>query len=469
MKRFLLIAFVSSSVDAATLSVTTTNDVIADDGLLSLREAVLWANTNAGVDTITLPEGTYVLSIPGADDESLQGDLDFRDSAIIEGAGARTTIIDANGIDRVMFFDQNIEMRISDIAIVGGLSTIGSGLYNQSTTFMSRCQVIGNGAYAYGGGIEQYSGALFIDQSAIYFNECGDSGGGGIDVIGGILSISNSTIALNASRAGGGIFRSGGEVHLFSSTVVSNSAVLAGGGIWGGVSSMANTLVATNNAPSSPDIQGLVGSLGFNLVGFSGGSAGYVGTDLLDVLPVIGSLRFRGGTTPTHALFAGSPAINRGDPAYPTNAVPYDQRGVDFPRQRGLRVDIGAYEFLRPDEDADGIEDDWEMFYGLNPTNASDAVEHGDRDGFNNLEEYIADTNPNDGLSYFRILQIDPGPTITFNSSTSRLYRLQLDPDLSTALWTNATPWVTGLVATTTYIDTNTLPSQFYRANVRIP
>lgn len=469
MKRVFFIALVATHVQAATLSVTTTNDVIADDGFLSLREAVLWANTNAGVDTITLPSGTYVLSIPGADDESLQGDLDFRDSSIIEGAGARTTIIDANGIDRVMFCDQNIEMRLSDIALVGGLSTIGSGLYNQSTTYMSRCQVIGNGAYAYGGGIEQYSGALFIDQSAIYFNECGDSGGGGIDVIGGILSVSNSTISLNASRAGGGIFRSGGEVHLFSCTILSNSAVLAGGGIWGGVSSMANTLIATNSAPSSPDIQGIVGSLGYNLIGFSGGSAGYVGTDLLDVSPVAGSLRFRGGNTPTHALFAGSPAINRADPAYPTNTTAFDQRGVDFPRQRGVRVDIGAYEFLRPDEDADGIEDDWELFYGLDPTNAADAAASGDDDGFSNLEEYIADTNPNDGQSFFRILQLDPSPTITFNSSTARVYQLHAASELVEGPWSNVTEWITGQVSSTSITDTNTATRRLYRPHVRLP
>ena len=54
-------------------------------------------------------------------------------------------------------------------------------------------------------------------------------------------------------------------------------------------------------------------------------------------------LKDNGGRTRTHALVAGSPALDAGDP---TIASPpeYDQRGAGFARVSNGRIDIGAYE-----------------------------------------------------------------------------------------------------------------------------
>src|SRR5438270_107210 len=61
----------------ATIAVTGTSDAVAVDGVVTLREAILSANSNANIngdvvaagtygnDTITVPAGTYTLSIPG--------------------------------------------------------------------------------------------------------------------------------------------------------------------------------------------------------------------------------------------------------------------------------------------------------------------------------------------------------------------------------------------------------------------
>jgi uncharacterized repeat protein (TIGR01451 family) len=46
------------------------------------------------------------------------------------------------------------------------------------------------------------------------------------------------------------------------------------------------------------------------------------------------------------------------------------------------------------DSDGDGIPDDWELAYGLNPTNALDAAWDSDCDGWTNLQEYQAGRNP---------------------------------------------------------------------------
>ena len=48
------------------------------------------------------------------------------------------------------------------------------------------------------------------------------------------------------------------------------------------------------------------------------------------------------------------------------------------------------------DADGDGLPDEWEKKMGLNPSDSADASLDSDNDGFTNLEEYLAKTNPND-------------------------------------------------------------------------
>src|SRR5439155_2998816 len=89
---------------AATFTVTKTADT--NDGNCdtdcSLREAIIAANASPGMDTIIIPPGTYLLSIPGMEeDAAATGDLDITDGLILTGAGAASTIIDGGGVDRV--------------------------------------------------------------------------------------------------------------------------------------------------------------------------------------------------------------------------------------------------------------------------------------------------------------------------------------------------------------------------------
>src|SRR5207249_4033334 len=66
------------------------------------------------------------------------------------------------------------------------------------------------------------------------------------------------------------------------------------------------------------------------------GPGNFVGAD-----PVLGALGFNGGTTRTHALLPGSPAINTGSNPL---GLATDQRGPGFPRVSGGVADMGAYE-----------------------------------------------------------------------------------------------------------------------------
>lgn len=474
MKRGLLGLLALSSAAAVTIQVDTQLDEISANGFTSLREAVIWANTNAGPDTILLPAGTFLLSLAGADDQAQVGDLDVTDSVTIQGAGANTTFINANQIDRVFFLDQNIEVRMSDLCITGGRAAAhdGGGIYNQSTAYLVRCQIGGNLADNFGGGIELFSGALYLDQCAVYYNGANGNGAGGIDIYTGFCSLSNCTVSGNVSGRGAGLYAEYGELHLFSCTIVSNQATSFGGGINGNAERMQNTLVALNEAATGPDLYGDAGSQGFNLVGNASGASGFVETDLLDAPASVGALRYYGGPTPTHFLMPGSPAINRADPNYPTNTVTYDQRGTGYRRLRGLGVDIGAYEHQRPDHDLDGMPDEWEQANQLNPTNALDGAVDDDEDGFSNEQEYQADTDPGDEFSFFALIGLvrDPASNrMSFVSSTGRLYQAEVAPAVDQDTWTNFTAWLSGQAAVTELADTNPPPDAVYRVRVRAP
>lgn len=52
------------------------------------------------------------------------------------------------------------------------------------------------------------------------------------------------------------------------------------------------------------------------------------------------------------------------------------------------------------DADGDGLPDEWERRYGLNPDDPADANADSDNDGFTNMEEYLAKTDPKDAKSH---------------------------------------------------------------------
>ena len=54
------------------------------------------------------------------------------------------------------------------------------------------------------------------------------------------------------------------------------------------------------------------------------------------------------------------------------------------------------------DTDNDGMPDEWEIKYHLNPSNDSDNVLDGDNDGYTNIEEYLNSTDPTEFVDYTR-------------------------------------------------------------------
>jgi hypothetical protein len=118
-----------------------------------------------------------------------------------------------------------------------------------------------------------------------------------------------------------------------------------GGGIDnnGGTVIVRNTILAGNTVSvgSGPDLNGVLTSLGHDLIGNTNGASGFVASDLLNVNPLLGQLQDNGGPTQTMAPLPGSPAVDAGDNI---DAPDFDQRGPGFPRIVGGAMDIGALE-----------------------------------------------------------------------------------------------------------------------------
>ncbi len=354
----------------ATITVTTFNDVVnSSDGVLSLREAIIQANSGAGGDTIVLSAGTYTLTLAGSgENNALTGDLDIRNDMTIRGASATTTIIDGNGIDRVFHIAaNNVTLTMSALTIQGGNTTLdggaihlqftnaqldlsnvvitgnnarnGAGIFNEGTIDLVDVVFSGNGSSSsIAGGAVFNSRDATLNRVSIYGNQAID--GGGIYESGRSLSLTNSTISGNTALAGGGGISNQASVTILNSTIANNTAA-TGGGINNPNNTirMTNTIIAGNTATGSgPDVNGAINSQGNNLVQGTLGASGFITSDITGINPTLGPLADNGGLTRTHALLTGSAAIGAGSLVGAPNV---DQRGT---YRLGI-ADIGAFEY----------------------------------------------------------------------------------------------------------------------------
>jgi hypothetical protein len=166
----------------------------------------------------------------------------------------------------------------------------------------------------------------------------------------GDFSIVNSTISGNsAGTSGGGIYNSASSLNVANSTITGNSAG-SGGGIYNqqGQPFISNTIL--NAGASGENIfndGGTVTSFGYNVSSDDGGGYLTGPGDQINTDPLLGPLQNNGGSTFTHALLPGSPAIDAGDPNF--HPPPFnDQRGCHFDRVFNGRIDIGSFETQPP-------------------------------------------------------------------------------------------------------------------------
>jgi hypothetical protein len=372
-------------VEPSTLTVNATDDGgdgSCDETQCTLRDAVLDA----------VPGDTIEFDLVLPNTITLNGKIVINKELTIIGPGADQLTIDGNEVEQwddggvfkleaIWSEDlgsyQPIYVKISGLTIIGGRARAGGGIYNGSNCNLelSDC-VIGpnNIVFDAGGGLANVGGTLYLNRCTVMDNHgTGSIGGAGIFTYNGAdTTLVNSTVTGNVTNNhGGGILVwYDSAIHLVHSTVTGNTANAdyvdyswgGGGGIYvvvgddsdpGGKVYIQNSIVAGNidvtepDEAKLPDVYGNFTSWGGNLIGDITGTSieswlasDQVGTAAAPINPLLAELVLNSpGTTPTHALLTGSPAINAVECAY---GVTVDQRGV--PRPQGELCDIGAYE-----------------------------------------------------------------------------------------------------------------------------
>ncbi|MDH5535071.1 MAG: right-handed parallel beta-helix repeat-containing protein, partial [Betaproteobacteria bacterium] len=176
----------------------------------SLRQLIQNANAIQGPNTAVVPAGTYNLSLAGTgEDAALTGDLDITDALTLKGAGAGSTIIDANTLDRVFHVGVGTTATLSGMTIRNGdaKGADGGGILSRSNLILNNVTLTNN---------------LGRDGGAIHVK----------DVPAG-MSLTDVTMnSNNASRDGGASYSDNVPIVMTRVTASSNTAAGVGGAIY---------------------------------------------------------------------------------------------------------------------------------------------------------------------------------------------------------------------------------------------
>ena len=261
---------VNDSRDAAQASAGTS--CASTLGTCTLRAAVQAADQSSSNVRVTVPAGTYSLSIAeGSVDDASGGDLHLSGSVTLVGAGQQATIIQNTSYpaDRIFNVESGATVTISGLTVQNGtsLTGYGGGIVNAGNLTLNGLTVSGNAADAGGGGVSNLSGSLTLSGVAVSQNSAPEGGGISLDGVGGTLNVTGSRITSNLANSrtlssfGGGIAvnSSGAAVTIDHSAVSGNTSLGglgtgAGGGI--AISSTNDTVTLTNDSITSNSVSG---------------------------------------------------------------------------------------------------------------------------------------------------------------------------------------------------------------------
>lgn len=382
----------------AVLTVTSAADSIAPDGSLTLREAVLAANTNASVDGSTAGDPgadviEFAAELSGVPIVLTGGALQLNESIEIKGSGAGESIIDGNGSSRIFSLNDNAGEEyfvLSGLTLQNGVaqptgpgeSSFGGAIWFDSqngSRLELRDSLLKNNRATVGGALHLRRTISLIDRTTVSDNAA--NFGGGISLQDSNVTVTNSTITGNlASEIGGGIDHFShltgavSTLDLVHVTLVDNDAPLGRNlrnGADGGAVELrfANSIIYGQSSVSEllqDEINGtaIAISRGGNLTDHSVPNAILTPHDqrIIAFANNILPLQNNGGTTPTRALHPLDFAVDRGLNALAVGpgddllmgtaddtSILFDQRGGGFARtvnggSGAARVDAGAFE-----------------------------------------------------------------------------------------------------------------------------
>ena len=223
---------------AATFVVQTTSDVVnAGDGVLSLREAMTLANSDAADSIIQLTPGEiYELTVCGADpaeeDANVNGDLDHTDTnalTIIGGSkisvsDLESAVITTDCQERILESTTNAVVTLNGLALQnadavdtgagGAVRSLGTVMVNDSIFTENQTSTYGGAIYAIDG--------ITAHRSIFASNVANGTGGGALDSNGSV-DVTNSLFFVNESSWAAAIYASGAATVTASTIFVNDS------------------------------------------------------------------------------------------------------------------------------------------------------------------------------------------------------------------------------------------------------
>jgi hypothetical protein len=331
-----------------------------------------------GASGATADNAYQVVSIIGS-----LADVYVLDGFTITGGNSNGSSGHGGGI-----YIQNASPALTNLVVTNNqASANGAGVYVTSLASVRASYsspsftnvVISNNTAARGGGLYTQNSSPVLNNVSFLGNTATSGAGGGMNnqVLNAstdeysIPLLNSVTFSGNSARGGAGLFNNHSYPLLTNVTFSGNAASIRGGAVLneGASPTFRNVTFSGNSAPAGTGgaIRNVINASGavsnpqiYNSISWGNGTdeitsdgtgsttvvdsivqGGFSGVNVLNVNPLLAPLANNGGFTQTHALSAGSPAVDAGG----VNSVcaTNDQRGVTRPQ--GSACDMGAYEY----------------------------------------------------------------------------------------------------------------------------
>jgi T5SS/PEP-CTERM-associated repeat protein len=419
------------TVSAGTLVVTNAPLSIGNDGTVT---------SGSGIGRMVVSNGTLqAVTILLGSSAGGQGGMTLDNGGAISSVGINPMLV------------------VNDFGQIGGdlsWTNIGSAMY---------CGYAHPGAYALSNGTSSCQDVYV-----------GYDNAGTMTIAGGAMSIfSRLTVGhLGSPMSTGAVWITGGQL-----TMTNNYSIIGNSGI-GQVTMSNGTVTAVAVIVGNGGNPGTLTVAGGTMTVLSNMTVGNCGGGMTGIVTITGGALYV--TNAAHSavldvrsgkfLMSGGTVV--ADKIVMTNACGLFQRtgGTLLYSQLNLDPNLNA--------DGDGIPNGWKQQYGLDPFDPSLGSEDPDGDGFNNLQEYLAGTDPtNAGSSPLRITAIARESNnirvtwSTFAGTTNALQatRGAADGSYSTNGFANLFSVTNVVGSVTNYLDAGAatnFPSRFYRVRL---
>ncbi|MHC4676721.1 MAG: hypothetical protein ACYTBZ_29910, partial [Planctomycetota bacterium] len=329
------------------------------------------------------------------------------DGAILDGFTVTGGNADGSGTNRYGggMYNYSCSVTVRNCVFTENAAVAGGGMYVQECTLtLTDCVFPDNTAEWYGGGIDISDCSPTITNCVFTGNVCEDPWdgyGGAIDNFDKASPIiTNCTFFANIADYGGALSNSSSTAKpkLINCIFWNNSSNQSGDEVY-------------NYGSADPnfrhcDVNGCGGSGGGWDSNFGTDGGGNIDSDPCFAAPntPAGSDGAYGTVDDGLHIMPDSPCVDAGDgdAAPSTDLLGLARVDVADVNNTGTGtpdyVDMGVYESGH-DSDYDGMPDEWEIKYGLDPADSDDAALDADSDGLKNLKEYWAGTDPTDSDS----------------------------------------------------------------------